>query len=172
MGNDVADEGLKPKKSLECAICGKPSHSALMHVGAYCSNPCKKELMARDVKECEALLAEPVDVMPEEFDLPAFERYALKVAVHMIATLPPVEKARWVKKMPMLLVPGNLADEIKAKSIPHIPLDFVSALEANGHERFFYSGTYQFKKSVPKEVIIKAMVEGRVFRRPPEKEDK
>jgi hypothetical protein len=127
--------------------------------------------MKRNEAEVAELLAEPVDEAPDEFDLPAFERYSLKMAVHMIKGLPPLEKARWAKKMPMLLIPAVLSDEIKAKVIPHIPLDFVSSLEAKGHERLFQDGVYQFKKKVPKAVIVEALIKGHVFKRPPEKGD-
>jgi hypothetical protein len=164
-------EGLVPKKSWECAVCGKPSHSALMHVGPYCSELCKRELMKRDEEEKEKLLAEPVDVIPDELDLADFERYTLKTALHMIKTLPPKEKIRWKKNMPLLLVPAELAMAIKEKAIPHIPLDYISSMEAEGHERFFHGGTYQFKKKVPKEVVLNALIKGGVFKRPPEAGD-
>lgn len=171
MGKDDGADGLKPKKNWECAICGKPSHSALMNVGAYCSELCKRELMKRDEEEKEKLLAEPVEQVPDEFDLEAFDRYSLKVALHMIRTLPPKEKLRWKKNMPLLLVPDELALAIKEKAIPHIPLDYVSSMEAEGHMRMFHGGTFMFKKKVPKEVVLEAFIKGHVFKRPPESGD-
>ena len=171
MREDERPDGLKPKKSFECAICGKPSHSALVNVGAFCSELCKRELMKRDEEEKEKLLAEPVDLVPDEFDLEAFDRYSLKVALHMIRTLPPKEKLRWKKNMPLLLVPDELALAIKEKAIPHIPLDYVSSMDAEGHERMFHGGTFVFKKKVPKAVILEAFIKGHVFKRPPEAGD-
>lgn len=156
----------------KCAVCGKAANKALLRVGAFCSEPCKRELMRRDEEEKEKLLAEDVTVMPDEFDLAAFDRYALKTALHMIKELPPKEKRRWQKNMPILLVPDELALAIKEKAIPHIPLDFVSSMEAEGHDKLFHGGTFMFKKAVPKEVILNAFVKGHVFKRPPEKGDK
>jgi len=163
--NDVSGKGF------ECVICGKPSKKALLRVGAFCSEVCKRELMRRDEEEKEKLLAEEVNVVPDEFDLAAFERYALKVALHMIKTLPPSEKRRWQKKTPILLVPDELAMAIKEKAIPHIPLDYVSSMEAEGREKLYHGGIYQFKKKVPKEVVLEAFIKGHVFKRPPEKGD-
>lgn len=154
-----------------CAVCDKPATKALMRVGAFCSEQCKRILMKKDEEAKAVLLAEPIDEMPDEFDVPAFDRYSLKVALHMIRSLPPPEKAKWAKKTPILLVPDELAMAIKEKAIPHIPLDFISSMEAEGHERLFHGGVYQFKKKVPKAVILEAMIRGHVFKRPPEKGD-
>lgn len=171
MREDDKPGDLKPKKSFECAICGKPAHSALVNVGAFCSELCKRELMKRDEEEKVKLLAEPVDLIPDEFDLEAFDRYSLKVALHMIRTLPPKEKLRWRKNMPLLLVPDELALAIKEKAIPHIPLDYISSMEAEGHMRMFHGGTFCFKKKVPKAVVLEAFIKGHVFKRPPEAGD-
>lgn len=154
-----------------CAICGKPAKSALLRVGAFCSEPCKKQLMKQDEERKAELLAEPVNMMPDEFDLPAFERYILKVALHMIRDLTPVQRAKWAKKTPMLLVADELSMAIKEKVIPYIALDYISAMEATGHERMFHGGTYQFKKKVPKEKILEALIQGHVFKRPPESDE-
>jgi hypothetical protein len=158
-------------KGFECAVCGKPSESALLRVGAFCSEPCKRELMRLDEEKKECLLSEDVTVMPDEFDVAAFDRYALKTALHMIRALKPMEKRRWMKNSPILLVPDELAMAIKEKAIRHIPLDFISSMEAEGHERLFHGGTFQFKKKVPKEVVIEAFIRGHVYKRPPEKGD-
>lgn len=166
MGNDEAQHVAK------CAVCGKSSLSALVGVGFFCSKPCRKILMARDEEEMKKLLEEHIAEIPEKLDVPAFERYALKAAVHMLHTLPPMEKIRWRRDMPLLLIPRELSLAIKEKAIPHIPLDYVSALEAQGHERFLHGGTYQFKKPVPKEIILKAFIDGGVFKKNPEEGDR
>jgi hypothetical protein len=158
-------------KGFKCAICGKPSDTALLRVGAFCSEPCKRELMKRDEEKKECLLSEDVTVMPDEFDVEAFDRYALKTALHMIRALKPMEKRRWMKNSPILLVPDELALAIKEKAIPHIPLDFISSMDAEGHEKLFHGGTFQFKKKVPKAVVLESFIKGHVFKRPPEKGD-
>jgi endogenous inhibitor of DNA gyrase (YacG/DUF329 family) len=155
----------------KCAICGKAAKSALVRVGAFCSELCKRALMEKDEAKKAALLAENVDEMPEEFDLEAFERYALKSALHFLKSLPAITRAKWMKKFPLMLVPDEFADQIKGKVLMNLPNDYVSVMHEEKGGKVLMDGNYQFKKKVPKAVMIDALVKAKVFKRPPEAGD-
>lgn len=169
MGTDERDESKDPTA---CAVCGKPSRHGLVGLGWYCSDPCKLKLIEDDKKYKEELLAEGVEVMPDEFDLPAFERYMLKVSLHFLKTLPSATRQKWMKKNPLMLSPDDLCLELKDRALRHIPLNYVSSMDSEGHVRMFHGGTYMFKRKIPKDVVVKALQDSKVFKRAPEKGDK
>lgn len=148
----------------QCDICGKESFDALVGVGAYCSRACKKELIKRAKEEEAELLAEPIEEAPELFDIQAFERFILKIALHMIRDLPKNVRADWKKNNSPMLSASNLALEIKERTIKHIPLFYISFMQAEGREKLFYGGSFEFKAKVPKKVILEALVKAKVFK--------
>lgn len=152
--------------AFQCSICGQPSTEGLLHVGLYCSELCKRKLMERDEERKRELLAEPIEIAPDEFDLDAFERYIMKAALHMIHALPPKEKLKWKKNMPHLLAPDTLAMEIKERALAYLKNDYVSVLENKGN-KFFVGGTYQLKKKIPRHEVFAALVRAKVFKQPP-----
>lgn len=168
---DADDSKAGGTGSFECAICKKPCVNALLGLGGYCSKEHKETLMALDREHKETLLAEPVNECPDELDLPQFERFILKIALHMLKTCPPKVKKMWMKNSPLMLVPDQLALDIKDKVLNHFPLDYVSSMEAKGRERLYDKGTYQFKKKVPKQVVIEALIKAHVFKRAPDAGD-
>lgn len=155
----------------KCAICGKPAKSALVRVGAFCSEVCKRALMEKDEENKAALLAESVDVMPDEFDLEAFERYVLKSSLHFLKELPPVTRAKWMKKHPLMLVPEEFADQIKGRVLMNLTNDYVSVMHEEKGSKILMDGRYQFKKKVPKAIMIDALIKAKMFKRPPEAGD-
>jgi hypothetical protein len=135
-----------------------------MGLGAYCSSKCKTKLV-KDAKDHEReLLDEALDVMPEEFDVPAFDRFMLKLALHMIRDLPPHVREKWRKNNPLMLSAWDLSLELKERAIRHIPLFYVSSMNAEGHNRMFYSGTFMFKAKVPKKVLWDALVAAKIMK--------
>jgi len=70
------------------------------------------------------------------------------------------------KTNPVALVPEDLALEIKERVLQFVPLYYVSSMDAKGHERIFYGGTFEFKCKVPKKVILNALVKAKVFKGP------
>lgn len=149
---------------MKCDVCGEPSTEGLVGVGAYCSKPCKKELIRKAREEEQELLDEEMSVTPDEFDIPAFERFILKVALHMIRDLPKKVRAEWQKRTPMLLSASNLSMEIKERVVREIPLFYVSSMEAEGREKLFFGGSFMFKTKVPKKVIWDALVKAKVLK--------
>jgi hypothetical protein len=165
------DDAGEKSGEFKCAVCGKPAKSALVRVGAFCSELCKRELMERDEKKKSELLGEAVDVMPDEFDLEAFERYVLKSALHFLKELPPMMRAKWMKKHPLMLVPEEFADQVKGRVLMNLPNDYVSVMHAEKGGKLLMDGNYQFKKKVPKAVMIDALIKAKMFKRPPEAGD-
>lgn len=151
-------------ESFTCAICGKPATEGLVGVGAFCSGHCRVKLIAKAMGEEKELLNEPLDVMPDEFDVAAFDRFMLKLSLHMIRDLPPKIRAKWRKETPFMLSAMNLSLEIKGRVLKHVPLFYVSAVDAEGREKMFYSATFMFKAKVPKRVILDALVKSKVFK--------
>jgi hypothetical protein len=145
-----------------CAMCKEPSRRQIRGVGYYCSRACMRKLEAMWKEHKTTLLDEPIALIPDEFDKTAFERYVLKTALHMIRSLPPGEMKRWRKNNPDGLVPEVLAIQIKASALKELPEGY---LEREGKD------DYKFLKVVPKQVLMDAMVAGRVFKRPPETGD-
>ncbi len=127
--------------------------------------------MEKDEANKAALLAESVDVMPEEFDLEAFERYILKSALHFLSTMSPMLRAKWMKKHPLMLVPEEFADQVKGRVLMNLPNDYVSVLHEEKGSKILMDGRYQFKKKVPKSVMIDALIKAKMFKRPPEAGD-
>lgn len=148
-------------KSWKCDICGKQAAEGIVGVGAFCSGRCRNRLVKKAMEHEKELLNEPLDQMPDEFDVAAFERFMMKLALHMIRDLPPKVRAKWT---PLMLSASNLSLEIKGRVLKHVPLYYVSAVDAEGHAKMFYSATFMFKAKVPKRVILDALVKAKVFK--------
>lgn len=144
---------------MNCDICGKEANTAFMHGGVYCNEKHAKMLMARRTALHDQLLAEPDFSLPETLDLPAFERFSLKVALKSLRTLCDKHRAKIEKMMPMLLIPEEMALKVKEEILQHIPSEYVELYEARGHERLFHGGTFSFKKDIPAQVIIDALAQ-------------
>jgi hypothetical protein len=144
---------------MECGICGKKTDTALMHAGPYCSPKHERMLRARRTALHDQLLAEPDFSLPDELDLPAFERFSLKVALKSLQTLCPKHRAEIEERMPLLLVPEEMALKVKEEILQHIPDEYVELQEARGHERLFHGGTFSFKRNIPAQVIIDALAQ-------------
>jgi hypothetical protein len=144
---------------MNCAVCEKKnltSATVLPDYGAACSEKCYKVLKTKREAYLDELRAETLGVIPEELDVRAFERFVLKFALHFLRDLNPKSKAKLKRSCPMILIPEELALEFKDRLLKHIPLFYVSSLDATGHERMFHGGVYQFKCAVPSKVVIEA----------------
>lgn len=147
-----------------CDICGKPASEGLLGVGAFCSAKCKLTLIRQAREHEQELLDEPLEKMPDEFDVPAFDRFMYKLALHMLRSQPPNVRAAMVKNNPIMLSAPNLSLEIKDRVLKHVPLFYVSSMDAEGHARVFYGGTFEFKCKVPKKVVWDALVKAKVMK--------
>jgi len=161
----------KVKAAWTCDICGKPASEGLLGVGAFCSAKCKMTLIkqARDLEK--ELLDEPLEKMPDEFDVTAFDRFMYKLSLHMLRDQPPNVRAAMAKNNPIMLSAPNLSLEIKDRVLKYVPLFYVSSMNAEGHARVFYGGTFEFKCKVPKQVILDALVKAKVFKGKPQAEE-
>lgn len=140
-----------------CAICLKSSRSTLE---AECGAVCPDCLLAfreggwRENDLHRELLEEDPLSMPDFLKVRDFERLMLKVALHALRSLGP-EHLRHMRHMtPPLAIPSVMALHLKGKVLDRIPLFYVSSMDCYGKS---YGKTYQFKKDVPREVVVDAM---------------
>lgn len=147
-----------------CDICAKPAREGLLGVGAFCSARCKATLIKKARDHEHELLDEPLETMPDEFDVAAFDRFMLKLSLHMLRGLPPKVRAVWLKDNPLMLSASSLSLEIKGRVLKYIPLFYVSSMNAEGRERDYYGGTFMFKAKVPKQVLWDAIVKAKVMK--------
>jgi hypothetical protein len=142
---------------MTCAICGKACNRAFLHLGGYCGEEHRQEVLARHRRLLDELLREDARAMPETVTLPDFERFALKLAVHVLAGLNPSLLARYRREAPWLLDPLELSLELKDQILHQLPGEYVALEEARGPARFFRGGTYTFRQPVPARLLIEAL---------------
>jgi hypothetical protein len=148
---------------MECSLCHKTfdsGHLTTSH-GFVCTD-CLPEHQRLENELHDELRQEGTNDGPARFDLPAFERFALKAAVHMLHNLSPEDRERYREKIPWILIPDQLALEIKDRLIQVLP-DYFSTWTARGHERIFHGGTYRIIKPIPKSVLLKACRTSKLF---------
>jgi hypothetical protein len=142
---------------VKCAICGRECHEGFLHLGGYCGEEHRREVLARHRRLLDELRREDVRALPESLVVPDFERLALKLAVHLLAGLGPELLERYRREAPWLLDPLAMALELKERILRQLPGEYVTLQEAVGHQRFFHGGTYSFKQPVPSRLVVEAM---------------
>jgi endogenous inhibitor of DNA gyrase (YacG/DUF329 family) len=143
-----------PEAILTCAVCGKPASEGYLHVGGFCSEICREILMSDERAKTRELEEEPLSEMPAMLTVPDFERWAHKLACHLLREITDEQK---MLMNPMLLRPTELALELKS-----MLLDRMTGVEreyARGHSRLFSGGTYSFPSPIPREEIFRAAQE-------------
>lgn len=142
---------------MKCDVCNQESDKGfLCPNGTACSEDCAQILKGRLNHEYEKLRAEPITEMPEAFSVGDFERWTLKVSLHILEGCSKAQRAKLQKNNPMMLMPDQLALELKDKILQHIPNQYISSERVHGHMRMFYGATYMFRQPVPAELVIKA----------------
>lgn len=151
---------------MKCDICGAEVESGSIYpgYGLACSKDCEQIIQGRIKASDDALLAEPLDQMPEKLETQDFERWAHKLALHLLNEMSESDKARLKENNRILQHPSYMALELKELILRHIPSCYVSETEARGHDRLFYGGTYCFRQPVPKEVIYRACQKAEILK--------
>jgi hypothetical protein len=129
--------------------------------GDFC-NECLPGSDARGRKLHQELLEEAPLSMPPMLKLDDFERFMLKFVLHYLKTMPEAERQRLRATVPALLHPMKMLLHLKDLVIEKLPLNYVSSMDAEGREKMFHGGTYQFKRLVPDTVVIKALIDAGV----------
>lgn len=127
------------------------------YYGDFCAG-CIKGSDDRGRMYFDELLAESPLSMPPMLKLEDFERVMLKFTLHYLKSMPDGERQRLRGTMPILLQPMKMLLHLKDLVIEQIPLNYVSSMNAEGREKMFHGGTYQFKRLVPDTVIMKALI--------------
>jgi hypothetical protein len=142
---------------MKCAVCGADGDAALLHLGAYCCEEHGRELLRRHHALLDELRREELLVMPEALGVPEFERFVLKFAVRLVEGMSQPVRLLYLRQAPLLLNPLEMASELKARTLPHLPAEYVELEEATGWARLFRDGTYGFKQPVPSGLVLEAM---------------
>ena len=133
------------------------------YYGSYCDE-CVRGSDERAKKLYAELQAEDPMSMPPMLAVADFERFVLKFAIGYIEKMPAGDKQRLRGTTPMLLQPYQMALHLKDLIVEQIPLNYVSSMNVDGPDRMLYGGTYQFKRLVPDNVIVKAMEKAGLLR--------
>jgi hypothetical protein len=128
----------------------------LTEFGMTCST-CLPGIRDREHHLYLELLEEDVFKMPAFFDIEAFERYILKLAIHYLSSLGAEHIQHLRMRNPILLRPRLMALWMKEQVTNLMPMYYVSSMEAQGKDRLFHGGTYEFKKAVPSEIVMDAL---------------
>jgi hypothetical protein len=128
----------------------------LTEFGMTCPT-CLPGLREREDALYKELMAEDVMSMPAFLDVDAFERFILKFSLHYLVKLGDEHILHLRKKNPILLRPRMMSLYLKERVTNVMPLYYVSAMDAEGRDKMFHGGTYEFKKAVPSEIVIDAL---------------
>jgi len=150
---------------IKCQVCGKKLKRAkgVPGHGWACPKGCVEKLLAKREVYHKELLDEGLLEMPDRLKLVDFERFALKYALHVLRELSGEERELVRQKMPTMLVPEELALDIKDKLLRHISSGFFVAEEARGHARLFHGGTYKLENPIPAKVMIRALSDAKLI---------
>lgn len=151
-----------------CVMCGQRATGVIAYVGPICSLSCKEKIEVTEEEHRLAVLREDMWMSPPEMDLIAFEKFIFKLAVHFIEKAPEEVKVKWRRETPHMTKPFIVFMELKSRVIKSIPLMYVSAMQTEEHPASGLStGVFQFKKKVPKGVVMDALVRsGFIAKRP------
>jgi len=153
---------LEKEVTVKCAICGKDSYALLLRLGAYCAEEHRLELLRRHQRLVEELRREEAAKMPEVLALADFERFVLKLAVRLVDSMSERVRKLYQGRAPALLDPLEMAEELKAHLLPHLPAGLVAIREAQGlSSLLFRAGTYRFLQPVPAALVIQALKKAR-----------
>lgn len=140
-----------------CGVCLKKFDDGMLtEFGLACAN-CLPGLRESEGKLYKELLLEEMMEMPAFLDVNAFERFVLKFSLHYIMKLGPEHIQHLRARSPILLRPRMMALWIKEKLTNLMPMYYVSSMDAEGRDKLFHSGTYEFKKAVPSEIVLDAL---------------
>lgn len=149
---------------MKCDRCGKKCTRLLMGIGAYCSDPCKQILIIEEERRRKKLLAEPMTSCPPKLSVGDFDRLMFKMALHCLRWMPDKVRRQIRKNNPLVLNPLELCLLLKEKALGKIPPQYVSLKAARGHARLFYSGTFRFRRKIPRRVVIQALLDSHIIK--------
>ncbi len=142
---------------LKCAVCGKDSHLGFLRLGPYCSGGHREVLLRRYEEQVAKLRREDASVMPERFSLADFERFTLKLAVHLLSGMSKATRELYRRERPTLLDPMEMALELKERVLRELPASHVRMEEATGPAGLLHGGSYSFLMPVPAALVRQAL---------------
>jgi hypothetical protein len=148
---------------VRCANCDKDCNEAFLNLGGYCCDEHRDEILRRHRQLLDELRLEAPRQLPETFTLADFERFALKLAVHLLAGIGPTVRQMYQQRMPSLLNPLEMALELKERILLCLPAEYVTLQHAEGLARLFRGGTYFFRQPVPAALVVDALRQARLL---------
>jgi hypothetical protein len=148
---------------VNCLICSQECQEAFLNLGAYCCEGHRLEILRRHQELLAELRREAPGRMPELFSVADFERFTLKLAVHLLDGISPAVRELFRRQMPLLLNPVEMALELKEHILLQLPSTVVALELASGPARLFRSGTYSFLQPVPKDLVLQAIRSARLL---------
>lgn len=140
---------------MKCDICGTETNSAtvVFLVGYACSEDCAQIAQGRRKARHDELAAEPLALMPDALTTHDFERWALKLAVHIIRGLPEDKRHEIEDANPIMLTPEVLSLDLKDQILRYVPRAYYSEAKT---PRGIADAEFMFRQPVPRAVITLA----------------
>ncbi len=138
-------------------ICGRPARGFDAILGPYCSQVHLAKPVEEERRLHAEILAEPAEPMPELLCDEDVDRLTLKIALLILAALPPEEKARQRRNGRWILPPEQMAEAIKVSIVKHLPARYRSCSTLHGTARVFFSQTFGVSLKIPRDVLRKAL---------------
>jgi hypothetical protein len=138
---------------MKCHVCEQDAASGFLTPLGFACKACEAVSCQQWKEICDRERDLPLDDGPDEYDLEEFERFALRLAVHLLANKTFFRKLK--KANPFMCSPSELSLHLKQLIINAAP-DRFSTWEARGHERIFHGGTYRMIGTITKERVIEA----------------
>jgi hypothetical protein len=142
---------------MNCVVCGRPCHFALKHLGGFCGEEHRQELLRRHHALLDELRQEAPALMPAELREADFERLALKWAAFLLDHISPPLRRLYQERARALLGPLEMAAELKGHILRRLPPGHVEVASAPGLARLVHADVYAFRRPVPAALVVEAI---------------
>lgn len=138
---------------MKCHVCDQDKGEGFLTPLGFACKDCEAASSAEWKAVCDTERALPIDDGPDQYDLPEFERFSLRLALHFLDDKAFVNKLR--NANPMMCCPSEFSLWIKDQLIHAAPEHFTT-WEARSHERIFSGGSFRIIGTIPKAKAIRA----------------
>jgi hypothetical protein len=145
------------KRKMKCNHCGRDVARQVLNteLGLVCSQCDEAECNERKDR-LGGLALEPLNLAPAEMDVAAFERWALKLAVHVLKTLPATKRLRLAKMNPLAMYPEVLANQIKERILVCMPANLYRQRRLPWPGSFWAENEFWFPEKISFSIVVAA----------------
>ena len=137
-----------------CAVCGRSADKTSLDYGVYCSDAHLEILVVEENAFHAQIQAEPRAVLPAILDGEDIDRIARRIQVDLSVGLPPEETG----------VPAGVCEGVRWGILRALPAAYRGYTRLPWPVSGFLGAPYQLRRSVPRELLLKA-VAGTPFHR-------